>query len=142
MKMSIEDKIKEIAQNQFKGFNYVFGDWYEIAEILDRTPLPAIGAVLPSGGSLDFSNGMVKDSENLMIAFVDKVERDANGEENKEVYTRMKVIASQFINAMNKSNFFEPIEGIKYDTVLERATSYFTGVIVGFSVKQRIGICL
>ena len=142
MKMNIEDKIKEIVKEQFKAFNYAFGDWYEIAEILDRTPLPAIASVLPSGGSLDFSNGMVKDSENIMLVFVDKVERDANGEENKEVYTRMKETAAQFINAMNKSNYFEPIGNVKYDTTVEHATSYFTGVILGFSVKQRTGVCL
>ena len=54
----------------------------------------------------------------------------------------MKETASQFISAMNKSNFFDPIEGVKYNTILERATSYFTGVVIEFSVKQRVGICL
>lgn len=142
MKMNIEDKIKEIAQNNFQQCSYVFDDWYSATEVVDRVEFPVIMSILPNGGRLDFSRGILKDSENLMIAFIDKVERDANGEDNKEVYTRMKETASQFINAMNKSNFFEPIENVKYNTILERATSYFTGVVIEFSVKQRTGICL
>lgn len=142
MKMSIEDKIKEIAQNEFQQCSYVFDDWYGATEAVDRVEFPVIMSILPNGGRLDFSKGFLKDSENLMIAFIDKVERDANGEDNKEVYTRMKETASKFIEAMNKSNFFEPIEGVKYNTILERATSYFTGVVIEFSVKQRVGICL
>jgi hypothetical protein len=143
MKMSIEDKIREIAEREFKGYSYVFEDWNGAAEVVDRVSLPAIICVLPSSGYFDIARGKVKDSEDMSIAFVDKVVRDANGDDNEEVYTRMKRTAGKFIDAMNKSRYFEPIEGkIRYQTILESASAYLTGVFVELNVKESTGVCL
>lgn len=143
MKMSIEDKIREIAEREFKGYSYVFEDWNGAAKVVDRVSLPAIICVLPSSGYFDIARGKVKDSEDMSIAFVDKVVRDANGDDNEEVYTRMKRTAGKFIDAMNKSRYFEPIEGkIRYQTILESASAYLTGVFVELNVKESTGICL
>lgn len=143
MKMSIEDKIREIAEKEFKGYSYVFEDWNGAAEVVDRISLPAIICVLPSSGYFDIARGKVKDSEDMSIAFVDKVVRDANGDDNEEVYTRMKRTAGKFIDAMNKSRYFEPIEGkIRYQTILESASAYLTGVFVELNVKESTGVCL
>lgn len=141
--MSIENKIREIAKEKFNGYSYVFGDWYEVAEMLDRVPLPAIAFILPRGGTISFTRSGVKNSEDLLLAFVDKVVRDANGEDNEEVYTRMKKTAVVFVNEMNNSRYFEPIgENIKYTTVLEKASSYYTGIILELEVQERSGTCL
>ena len=141
--MSIEDKIREIAEREFKGYSYVFEDWNGAAEVVDRVSLPAIICVLPSSGYFDIARGKVKDSEDMSIAFVDKVVRDANGDDNEEVYTRMKRTAGKFIDAMNKSRYFEPIEGkIRYQTILESASAYLTGVFVELNVKESTGVCL
>lgn len=141
--MSIENKIREIAKDKFAEYSYVFGDWYEVSEILDRVPLPAIAFILPTGGTISFTRNGVKDSENVLIAFADKVVRDANGEDNEEVYTRMKKTAIAFVNEMNKSRYFEPIgENIKYTTILEKASSYYTGIILELEVQERSGTCL
>ncbi|WP_314809437.1 hypothetical protein [Segatella oris] len=141
--MSIEDKIREIAEREFKGYSYVFEDWNGAAKVVDRVSLPAIICVLPSSGYFDIARGKVKDSEDMSIAFVDKVVRDANGDDNEEVYTRMKRTAGKFIDAMNKSRYFEPIEGkIRYQTILESASAYLTGVFVELNVKESTGVCL
>ena len=143
MRMSIEDKIREIAKQNFSGFSYVFEDWNGAGEVVDKVALPAIICLLPAGGHLEFVRGRVKDSEDIAIAFIDKVSRDANGEDNEEVYSRMKKAAGEFIDAMNKSRNFEPIEGrVKYNTILESASSYFTGVFVELSIKEAAGACL
>jgi len=143
MKMSIEDKIREIAEREFKEYSYVFEDLNGAAEVVDRVSLPVIICVLPSSGYFDIARGKIKDSENISIAFVDKVVRDANGDDNEEVYTRMKRTAGKFIDAMNKSRYFEPIEGkIRYQTVLESASVYLTGVFVELNVKESKGVCL
>ena len=55
MKMSIEDKIKEIAQSNFQQCSYVFDDWYSATEVVDRVEFPVIMSILPNGGRLDFS---------------------------------------------------------------------------------------
>lgn len=141
--MSIESKIREIAKEKFPNFSYVFEDWNGVAEQIDRVSLPAIVCVLPVGGHLLFNRGTVKDREDCMLAFVDKVIRDANGEDNEKVYSAMKESAANFIAAMNKSRYFEPIDGsVKYTTILESASAYFTGVCVELTLKELQGACL
>lgn len=141
--MSIESKIRDIAKEKFPNFSYVFEDWNGAAEQIDRVSLPAIVCVLPVGGHLVFNRGTVKDREDCMLAFVDKVTRDANGEDNEKVYSAMKESAANFITAMNKSRYFEPIDGsVKYTTILESASAYFTGVCVELTLKELQGACL
>lgn len=141
--MSIENRIREIAKDKFPTFSYVFEDWNGAADQIDRISLPAIVCVLPTGGHLLFSRGTVKDREDCMLAFVDKVTRDANGEDNEKVYSAMKESAASFITAMNDSHYFEPIDGsVKYTTILESASAYFTGVCVELTLKELQGACL
>lgn len=141
--MSIESKIREIAKEKFASFSYVFEDWNGAAEEIDRVSLPAIVCILPVGGYLNFSRGLVKDREDCILAFVDKVSRDANGEDNEQVYSSMKEKAAGFITALNESHYFEPIDGnVKYTTILESASAYFTGVFVELTLKELQGACL
>ena len=141
--MSIESKIRDIAKEKFPNFSYVYEDWNGAAEQIDGVSLPAIVCVLPVGGHLLFNRGTVKDREDCMLAFVDKVTRDANGEDNEKVYSAMKESAASFITAMNKSRYFEPIDGsVKYTTILESASAYFTGVCVELTLKELQGTCL
>ena len=141
--MSIEGKIREIAKDKFSPFSYVFEDWNGAAEQIDRVSLPAIVCILPVGGYLKFGRGMVKDCEDCMLAFVDKVSRDANGEDNERVYSSMKMTAANFIAAMNESHYFEPIDGnVKYTTILESASANFTGVFIELTLKERQGACV
>lgn len=141
--MSIESKIRDIAKEKFPNFSYVFEDWNGAAEQIDRVSLPAIVCVLPVGGHLLFNRGTVKDREDCMLAFVDKVTRDANGEDNEKVYSAMKESAASFITAIHKSRYFEPIDGsVKYTTILESASAYFTGVCVELTLKELQGTCL
>ncbi len=141
--MSVEDNIRKIAEERFSEYSYVFEDWNGAAERVDRVPLPAIVCLLPVGGQFNFSRGRVKDSEDIAIAFIDKVARDANGDDNEEVYTRMKRTACQFIAAMNTSGYFEPIDGaVRYSTILESASANFTGVFVELNIKEMTGVCM
>lgn len=141
--MSIESKIREIAEKRFASFSYVFEDWNGAAEQIDRVSLPAIVCILPVGGYLSFNRGLVKDKEDCILAFVDRVSRDANGYDNERVYSCMKEKAARFITALNESHYFEPIEGnVKYTTILESASAYFTGVFVELTLKELQGGCL
>jgi hypothetical protein len=141
--MSIEEKIREIAEAKFKGFSFVFEDWNTADSVVGSVDLPAILLILPVGGSLEFHNGRVRDEENTAIAFVDKVERDADGADNERVYTAMKRVAGQFIDELNKSGFFEPLDGpLPYYTIYERMAANVTGLFVDVRLKEKVGNCL
>lgn len=141
--MSIEEKIKEIVDEKFPGISYVFENWKGAEDVVARVELPAIISLLPTGGSFDFSKGRVKMSEEKLFAFIDKVEMDANGEDNERVYSRMREVACRFVAELNASGYFEPIgDNQHYTTLFESMTTNVTGVVLPLDVKELAGNCL
>lgn len=139
---TIEDIIQTIAEEQFADFTYVFENWEDADAKLEQLPYPAIVCVLPTGGSVSMRTGRVFDSEYVALAFLDKAPRGAEGEENKEIYTRMKQEGIRFLNALNKSGKIEPIEQAPYDTICESLATIVTGLIFQLTIKQKQGTCL
>lgn len=139
---TIEKIIKGVATEKFAGFSYVFDDWETADEKLDRLSYPAILCVLPASGMIEVRNGRVYDTENIALAFLDIAPRDADGEENEEVYTRMKVAGARFINELIKSRKFEGLDGRQqYQTIIERLSSIVSGVMYSLTLTQAIGGC-
>jgi len=141
--MIIEDKVREIASEQFSEFSYVFEDWYTADKVVEKTALPAIIFILPVSGVLQYGqHGRIKDAENCAIAFVDKVDKEADGRDNETVYNAMKTAARAFINALNASGFFNPIEGdVAYNVIYEQLSSIVTGVVLQLQLKELVGRC-
>ena len=109
--MTIEQKVRDIVDAHLSNFTFVFEDWETADIVIDKVQLPAIIFILPISGSLSFGRyGRIKDAENCAIAFVDKVTRRANGDDNEAVYTQMKQAAKTFLQQVNESGYFE------YDT--------------------------
>lgn len=141
--MTIEDKVREIASEQFSEFSYVFEDWYTADKVVEKTALPAIIFILPVSGVLQYGqHGRIKDAENCAIAFVDKVDKEADGRDNETVYNAMKTTARAFVNALNASGFFSPIEGdVAYNVIYEQLSSIVTGVVLQLQLKELVGRC-
>lgn len=141
--MTIEDKVREIASEQFSEFSYVFEDWYTADKVVEKTALPAIIFILPVSGILQYGqHGRIRDAENCAIAFVDKVDKEADGRDNETVYNAMKTAARAFINALNASGFFNPIDGdVPYNVIYEQLSSIVTGVVLQLQLKELVGRC-
>lgn len=141
--MSVEKKLKQIAKESFSNFAWVFDDWKSADRALARVDVPAIVCIMPTGGTLTFRRGRVWDSPNCYLAFLDKVERDANGANNEEVFEWMKGAAVRFVNEMNKSGMFEPIDGdVVYDTIVEGTANILTGVGLSLTIQETEAVCL
>lgn len=139
--MTIDEGIKRIAEEHFPGFSYIFDDWYDIDQAVDRTPLPAIAHVLPIGGVMTIrQNGKLYDRESVTIAFLDKVTRDANGGDQRIVFERMKDVAIQFVRLMNESGYFASIGTWSYNVIYNQLSSIVTGVMLTLDVESN-GIC-
>lgn len=140
--MNIDAKIREIVASELPGFSYVFENWYDADTAVDRMALPAIICVLPVSGTLELRNGRSRDSENLQIAFVDKVPRNANGEDNAAVYNNMKDAAVRFLRGVQKSGYFAPLpDSISYRVICERLSSIVTGVCLELELEELSGTC-
>lgn len=134
---SVESKLKEIAGDKFAGISWVFDDWKAIDRKLSKVDLPAIICVMPISGVLTFNRGRVKDKPNCYLVFLDKVPRDADGDENEMVYSRMKEMAAKFVSELNKSGYFENIEGdVHYDVISESMSDVLTGVGIALSLVE------
>lgn len=141
--MSIEDKIKEVATKGWPKYGFVQEDWAGVDRAVDKTDLPAIICFLVESGSLDFKNGYVKDSENVILAFIDKVPMDADGDDNKTTYEAMKETMKKFIGALMKTQYFEPITApVEYNSLYEVLASNVSGVWCSITLKERTPHCL
>lgn len=136
--MNIEEKVKAIAQgDEFSAYTYVFEDWETADHVIDRVPLPAIINVCPLQGQIERKNGRWRDMEYINIAFIDKVERDADGTENAAVYNRMKETGFAFINALNTSGWFERVpDTLPYSVIYEQLSSIVTGVLFTIELRE------
>ena len=136
--MSIEESIKKIAEEQFSDCGYVFANWYEADEKLNKTACPFILTLVPVDGSIRRKNGRTRNRETMMIGFFDKVPRGADGEDNARVYNRMRELATSFVGAVDASGLFEPLpEEIPYQPWVEKFTDIVTGVVLTLELVTR-----
>lgn len=140
--MSIEEKIQEIAEQEFQEFGFVIDDAMGVDVAVDKVELPAIVCYLVESGSLTFKHGKVKDSSEVFIAFIDKVERDADGMDNVAVYKEMKGTAQQFLRVINECGFFEPVELVTYEGIYEMMSANVSGVMCHVTLKEQQGRCV
>lgn len=136
--------MKTIKNESLPKFSWVFDSWMDADTQLDRIKVfPAMVVILPTSGSTEVRNGKVYDKENVAIAFIDLAKRDSTGEESAEIYNQMKLAGARYINSLIKSRMFEGLEGENiYETIYERGSSIYTGVLYTLQVKQAIGECI
>lgn len=139
--MSIEESIKKIAEEQFSECGYVFANWYEADERMNKTKCPFILALVPVAGTIRRKNGRMRNRETMMVGFFDKVPRGASGEDNAEVYNRMRELATAFVKKVEASGVFEPLPNdISYQPWVEKFTDIVSGVVVTLELETR-GAC-
>ena len=140
--MTIDEAIKKIAteDEQFSQFTYIFDDWWDVDQAVSRVKLPAIAHILPIGGSMTMRNGRVYDRENVSVAFVDKVARDASGEDQRVIFERMKDAAKAFVRTANTSGYFQSVIAWNYDVIYNQLASIVTGVMLTLEIEDN-GSC-
>ena len=139
--MTIDQAIKAIAQDvRFAEFTYIFDDWWDVDQSVSRAKLPAIAHILPIGGSMTARNGRIYDREFVSIGFVDKVRRDASGEDQRAVFERMKEAAKDFVRIANESGYFQSVVAWNYDVIYNQLASIVTGVMLTLEIEDN-GSC-
>ena len=140
--MTIDEAIKKIAteDEQFSQFTYIFDDWWDVDQAVSRAKLPAIAHILPIGGSMTMRNGRIYDREYVSVAFVDKVARDASGEDQRVVFERMKDAAKAFVRTANASGYFQSVIAWNYDVIYNQLASIVTGVMLTLEIEDN-GSC-
>ena len=140
--MTIDQAIKDICEKHFPQFSYIFDDWWDVDQAVSRAKLPAIAHILPIGGAMRVhpTTGRIYDREFVSVAFVDKVTRDASGEDQRAVFERMKETAKNFIRLANKSGHFQSVVSWNYDVIYNQLASIVTGVMLTLEIEDN-GTC-
>lgn len=137
---SIEQIIREAAA-KMQGYTYIYETWEDADAKLEKMTFPAIVCVMPTSGTTTIRNGRIYDTENVALAFLDSVPRNAEGEDNGEVINAMKLAGAKFFDLLNKSGELEPLSSIPYEVVCEQLSTIVSGVIFQPAVSQKIGYC-
>ena len=139
---TIESIIKAIAtSDKFSDFSFVLDTWMEADARLEHLNYPAIICITPTGGNTIIRNSKVYDTETVALAFLDTAPRQASGEENAEVYTRMKEYGAAFIRALNRTRLLEPITAATYSIICEKLATNVSGVVYSLTLTQTLGGC-
>ena len=140
--MTIDQAIKDICEKHFPQFSYIFDDWWDVDQSVSRAKLPAIAHILPIGGVMRVhpTTGRIYDREFVSVAFIDKVARDASGEDQRKVFERMKEAAKDFIRIANKSGHFQSVVSWNYDVIYNQLASIVTGVMLTLEIEDN-GSC-
>ena len=78
-----------------------------------------------------------------MFAFIDKVPRDADGDDNTTTCTELKKVAKSYIADIQKTGYFEPInENIEYTNLYEILASNCTGLLFRLRLQEASGECV
>ena len=101
--MSIEEVLRDVARKKYPSYGFVLEDWNGIDRAVDKVDLPAIVVFLVESGTLTFKNGRCKDAEDIVFAFIDKVSRDADGDDNTTTCTELKKVAKSYIADIQKT---------------------------------------
>lgn len=139
---SVESKIKGIVE-KMKCPHYMFDNWQTANVKLDSSALPAVLNVTPMSGVFDIGKVQMKDYPNLLIAFMDKVILDFDGEEADKTVERCKAYAQEFILLVNESGLFEKVGGeIPYSVFYDKLDVNVAGIVLELTLKEVNGLVL
>jgi hypothetical protein len=140
--MTIDEKAVEILRATFPEWSVLCEDWYNADRAIEKLRPPyAVFLLPPTGGNIVTRNGRTKENENISVAFVTHVPRDANGDENLKAYNEMKDAARQYVNAINDDGFFEKVETFEFGPVFNELADIVTGIVAYITLQEARGCC-
>ena len=138
---TVEKKIHGIVDSMDEDVAYLFMNWSQANEAIDKICKPTIIYVLPPAGEFDISWAQVKDSPDALIAFVAPTDFDFDGHKNDDIIERMKRLCVLFIKTFNDSGLFKQIEGkLEYQVLYDFFDQNVTGIVINPKLKEEEGI--
>lgn len=140
---TVESKVRKIVKSRFSFCEYLFMDFSQSNEHLDRVKKPTILYVLPPAGNINLHRDVIKDYPETMIWFLCPTHFDFDGHDNDCKIELMKRLAYQFIYEVNVSGLFEPIEGnIPYQVGYDMFDDNLTGICITPILIEKEGLPL
>lgn len=138
----VQNVLSDIHAAYFSDLSLIVESWEDAGRAIDKNSLPAMVVILPPTGTLTWRNGRVYDSVNIAVAFLDKVQRDANGLDNDARAFDMRELAAMLLKALNESGAVERIESATYTNIYERKAGIVSGCYLDLTLTNKAGWCV
>lgn len=138
---TLEQKVAKVAST-LKGWSYMYEGYASANEMIGRKSLPCIINVLPETGMLVSTPTQQVDQSDCIIAFVDKMDLDYDGQEtDTKVVERLKRGAQAFIWALNDSQLFRPIASeVPYSVMFDQMDDTLCILAIRLTLRETYGI--
>lgn len=138
---TVEQKVRQVVASLGDDVHYMFKNWAQANEEIDRLVGPTVIFVLPPSGTLNIHYSQVRDYPECQIAFVTSTDFDFEGAENDNLVEQMKRLCVRFLVAINHSGLFEPIEGaVTYRVLYDTFDENVTGIAITLTLQEEEGI--
>lgn len=138
---TVEQKVRQVVASLGDDVHYMFKNWAQANEEIDRLVGPTVIFVLPPSGTLDMHYSMVRDYPECQIAFVTSTDFDFEGAENDNLVEQMKRLCVRFLVALNHSGLFELVEGaVPYRVLYDTFDENVTGIAITLTLQEEEGI--
>lgn len=138
---TVEGKIRAVVQSMDCDVDYRFCNWAQANADIDGITKPTVVYVLPANGTLDVKWNQVKDKPETFIAFLANTELDFDGEKNDNIIEAMKRLAILFVSTLNRSGYFQQIEGeLPYQVLYDHLDQNVTGVVISPTLEEIEGV--
>ena len=137
--------IREYAQQLGMGFMYEQWQMANVKADKPKVKYPLLVFVMPASGRLQIEQGSAfTDQPMALFAFLAPVTRhDYDGKEGAPVIEQMKAKMLQFINLLNTSGHYEPLNGeVGYNVVFHKLDKDLMGVSFDTRLVPVIPECL
>lgn len=150
---TFEEKIHEVVDSMKEHPTYIYENWSQANVSLDDVEhYPACVHVHEVSGTINMGIASYKNKPNVMIAFLMPIELDYNLLD-KEDYTcgdtsqydaskECYKLAVEFIDALNKSDYFKGVESVNYSMMYDFLDSNNIAIILEFELEETFGISL
>lgn len=148
------EQLKRIASDM--GVSFIYESYPRLSLLLDkvkraggelRTPfasLPVCICIQPVSGvwNVHPMTGERRERQNCIVAFADAMPLDFTGEQAEAISEALKVKATEFIDRINASGYFEPIYGqVSYKVSYDRFDACLCLVTIEFVLSPLYGEC-
>lgn len=148
-------QLKSIAEAM--GLTFLYESYPRLSLLLDkvqrvkgdvRAPFgsfPACICLQPIGGVWEIHKRTDerKDRQNCIVAFAEPMPLDYTGEQAGEISERLKGIATEFIDRINASGYFESIyDNVSYKVGFDRFDACLCLVTIEFTLAPLFGECV
>ena len=137
--MKLIDEVQSIVEDTIC-IPFLYASYLNLNSWADYSSLPCVACQQLVNGSYVNEGGLMKDSANFLLMFLDKTETDRyTALENQTIIDKCKERMVDFVRAIDSSTEIMYETGYTYDFMYQEFDVDLTGIALTITIKERSG---